>query len=208
MDGSPNGSAYRPMPVTAHTSGVVPGTDPAPKNGPSFEAHAVAVLALMILGFGVTIAATVTNVYTVFVSRGSIKTTFWMSETCLGSACRSGDLPDNGWCTELQVRFEAMQAFSIILILLSLVGAAVAAGEVLKKVPAPAAGGALTFYWLWLLIQFAVIAGTYHNAFCQFDSLSDRGQKMSVSFALYLCLWFLTTFVMLFYYYRHLSAGL
>lgn len=169
-------------------------------SGPVKNTPAAVVTAVALIGFACTIAGAATHAYTLEVDRGTVRASFWNSETCVyGVRCETIDLPAASWCTEKQVRFEYLQVASVLLPIFFLFGTAACAAEAGGMAPSPVAAVSLFFLWLWTLIQWGCIAGAYHIDYCGSVSFADLGYKMSVSFALYLSLWLMLSVAGIYY---------
>ena len=140
-----------------------------------------------------------TNVFTKDGSTEQVKITLWKSEICVTgtSNCATATLP-SGSCTSAKDRQRALQAFGILLFVASLATAVVSVIDVAK--PAflhPLLTVAfLAVVMVVSLIQWAMVAGSYHATICSVSSRSSTGFRMSASFALDLCTWLASLFAL------------
>jgi hypothetical protein len=152
--------------------------------------------------FAAAIAACVTEVYTLYVTQGEVVATIWSQQLCVYNVrCETIDYPAKSWCTEKTVRFEYLQAGSVLLTIYTLLIVVAGIAEALEIVSKfiPVGGGVLAWVWFWTLLQWALIAAAYHDNYCNTASLATQGFRMSVSFALYLCSWMLLSLFGIFY---------
>lgn len=185
-----------------------------PPHGKPFPKHSAALAVISFISFAVSWAALFTNVYTLDASdsRVSASVTIWQHEVCVSGTCATKQLPADEDCYSQQSREQCMQAVGILIIIFTLATTLLAALDVVGKSPAkllPAFVGFLT--WMWLFMQWGIIAGTYHSIPCNRGtiysrSLSTGGYKMSVSFALYLCMWVYLTIALAVHLYFKIST--
>ena len=166
--------------------------------------HNYVLLVASFISLGVTLAGTFTDVFTYSTSTDEVTITLWKSTTCkIKVGCLTEDLPSSRVCLEARDRQRSLQSFAI----LSVVSCAVLAGLVvldilghcpIKFLPALAFLVVLVF----VIVEWALMAGTYHYTLCDSSSYSSIGLKLSVSFALFFCLWITDFGVFLYYLYR------
>jgi hypothetical protein len=143
-----------------------------------------------------------TAVYTKDGNFEQVWTGLWSSETCPTgqegtSLCVTTDLP-SGQCQAAEDRQRTLQAFGILLFLSLIVTSILAVVDVARSEMLPPL---LTVVFLAIvmvasLIQWAVIAGTYHMSLCDSRSMSTSGYRMSASFALDMCIWIASLFAL------------
>ena len=199
----PAESPYRA--ASANMSTLIEAPAPPPRGPVRYPALIVAVV--MFVCFGTTIAACATDVFTLNVNNGYIESNLWDSTTCVnGVGCDTSDFPAASWCKEKSVRFEFLQAWSILITIVNLAAIVLAAAEAKWLIAAPSTAGILFVFWLMVLVQWGCIAGAYHLNYCSASSLHSLGFKLSSSFALYLMTWIITTIVSMIYAYMHVVS--
>lgn len=141
-----------------------------------------------------------TNVYTKDGNYVQVWTTLWKSETCPtgqedSSLCSTTTLP-SGQCTESDDRQRTMQAFGILLFMVVVATSVLAIVDVARPgmLPSIVTMISMAVVVVTSLIQWAVIAGTYHVTLCDGRSMSSSGYRMSASFALVMCIWLASLF--------------
>jgi hypothetical protein len=213
--------SYKPMPEspglsvsrTNFESDSVVNIPPAqqPMKDDTFRppATAVVILVISVVAFATTIAGTATNLFTLDVPGVTAQDTAWERNVCRPTGCVTATLPLDSWnCPALNTRFEAMQGIGIVAVLACLFAMLTAVPDFLgKPLWPPLAITGFAFAWLWVFVQWALIAGTYHRGFCDQLAYSNRYFRMGGSFALYLCLWFLMTGVMVWYAMKRSMTG-
>ena len=141
-----------------------------------------------------------TNVYTKDGNYVQVWTTLWKSETCPtgqedSSLCTTTTLP-SGQCQESDDRQRTMQAFGIILFMVVTATSVLAIIDVARPdmLPPLTTIVCMAVTMFTSLIQWGVIAGTYHVNLCDGRSMSSSGYRMSASFALVMCIWLASLF--------------
>ena len=156
----------------------------------------VTIISLIMISIGLGTALFSKNTQLVKAS-----TTMWIQEYCItGSACRSVTLPDSATCASWRSRQRAIQGFGILSLLSGVVAAVFCVLDVVQRCPhhmLPLA----TFILLtsFTFLEWTVAAGSYHSEICGAIPMSASGYKLSVAFALFVCLWFLQMVMIVFY---------
>jgi hypothetical protein len=127
--------------------------------------------------------------------------TMWKGEVCfVGTPCVSYSLPQDGICVDWRSKERAIQAFAIISLITSVNAAIWSILDVLQRCPHYLLP--IVSYLLFTIFNFlcwTVTAGSYHTPKCDSIRLSADGYKLSVSFALMLCLWFMQMSILVLY---------
>jgi hypothetical protein len=178
-------------------------TEPSKYNKDGIVAAAVSVFA-----FCMTVSSCSVEVFTLDSATIDAWVTFWSIKHCiLGGACYTSNLPLANFCASRVVRDQAMQSFAILATLFTFVGIVAGALDALKRAPFKYLSVVVfSVAWFWVMLGWAVVAGTYRQRFCDLLSYQERGFKMSSAFALNLITWFVMTFALLYHVVSKLSS--
>lgn len=159
---------------------------------------AIAFFIIAFSSFAFSFAQVATTAYTHAHGGNTFDLTLWTATYCIADAttsiptCATSTLPFSTWCGALDSRWRAMQAFSVLIVLYSAVmlvlGYAALDVErarpftwdlVSKSVyPVRLVQFAGFGFWLFLLIQWALVASTFHVTPCETSVASDQANRL------------------------------
>ncbi|KEG09048.1 hypothetical protein DQ04_05921030 [Trypanosoma grayi] len=153
----------------------------------------VALLVSIVIFTFVLAGVADTNLYSVKTMEGiQHRLSLWNGESCTMDGCLTQKLPPIGWCGERRTSFTAMQVFSIIslagsvlLLLSSLLGTLTVRTHCIRVF----FFGSATLTWLFLMIEWSMMAGIFHSKACSNPSFSEIKYQYGASFALFLMAW-------------------
>ena len=166
--------------------------------------YSIVLVVTSIFSCAVICAALATNVYTRETNTRSEYIDLWKHKTCIfGGACIEKAIPVPDQCTVVQHRQRALQCFAILSLLGSLASCAVSVCDFITKerrLPHWLPVLIYTLSGVMVTVEWSIAAGSFHHSACSgtVSPYSD-GYKLSVSFALFLSLWFLYFGVIPFY---------
>lgn len=184
---------------------------PVSSKGTPPEQSRMVVLAFAFIAFFsfcMTISGTATKVFTKDTQLMNVKTTLWSSTVCMANQkCFDVSLPDAAACTEVKDRQRAMQAFAVLSILSSVLAMVFSAFDVLGRSFSPVLSPLSCLVTTILVtLEFSLMGGTYHSRLCDSRSMSSIGYKLSGSFALFTCLWFVLVMICGYWVYKRVSG--
>lgn len=169
----------------------------------------VAFAAVAFFAFCLSIAGSSTKVFTKNTDQIKIETTLWKSTTCpTNFDCSDVATLEMYSCTDGKDRQRALQAFAVLSCMFSAIALIVSSMDLaFGRSFHPLLPAGMTILTMFsVMIEFSMMSGLYHSRVCDVQSMSSTGYKLSGSFALFTCLWFVLVLLSLYYAYHKLSA--
>ena len=149
--------------------------------------------------FGLSMAQIFTNLYTKDGIENWVRWGVWQYKWCNRydtSSCVESDLPMD-MCSEWEHRQRSAQAFSVMVCIVGALCGIICwvdflgFSKMLNLSPILPVASQATLC-VFSLIQWAIVASTFHKNMCGLGSLGDNGYRLSASFSLTFCIFFST----------------